>query len=87
MRSITISFQPLTIEVGPKREEIFNRVEKALAAAEEIMNSAEELKFKLRAIEIIGLLARVLAGFLEDVELEKIEADLEQLKREAAKKT
>ena len=87
MKTITILFEPLTIEVGPKREEIFGRVEKALAAAEEIMNSAAELKFKLRAMEIIGLLARVLAGFLEDVELEKIEGDLAQLKREAARKT
>lgn len=87
MRSITILFEPLTIEVAAKREEIFKRVEKALAAAEEIMNSAEELKFKLRAMEIIGLLARVLAGFLEDVQLETIEADLAQLKREAARKT
>jgi hypothetical protein len=87
VKSITILFKPLTIEVGPKREEIFNRVEAALAAAEEIMNSAEELKFRLRAMELIGLLARVLAGFLEDVQLEEIEADLEHLKREAAKKT
>ena len=63
MKSITVLFEPLTIEVGPKREEIFGRVEKALAAAEEIMNSAVELKFKLRAMEIIGLLARVPAGF------------------------
>jgi hypothetical protein len=87
VKTVTISFEPLTIEVGAKREEIFLRVEKALAAAEEIMNSGAELKFKLRAMEIIGLLARVLAGFLEDVQLETIETDLEQLKREAARKT
>jgi hypothetical protein len=87
MKTITIMFEPLTIEVGAKREEIFLRVEAALAVAEDIMKTAAELKFKLRAMEIIGQLARVLAGFLEDVQLEAIEADLEELKREASKKT
>lgn len=84
MKTFAILFETLTIEVAAKREEIFGRVEAALAAAEEVMNSAEMLKFKLRDMEIIGQLARVLAGFLEDVQLEKIEADLEQLQREAA---
>jgi len=87
MRTFVISFEPLVIEVASKREEIFNRVEAALAAAEEVMKTTKNLKFKLRAMEIIGQLARVLAGFLEDVQLETIEADLEQLKREAARKT
>ena len=84
---IVISFEPFTIDVGPKREEIFNRVEAALAAAEQVMKTTEKLKFKLRAMEIIGQLARVLAGFLEDVQLDKIEADLEELEQEAARKT
>lgn len=87
MRSITILLEPLTIPVTAKREEIFRRVEAALAAAEEVMRTTDNLKFKLRAMEIIGQLARVLAGFLEDVQLDKIETDLEQLKREAARKT
>ena len=87
MRTVVISFEPLVIEVAEKREEIFNRVEKALTAAEEVMNTTKKLKFKLRAMEVIGQLARVLAGFLEDVQLDKIEADLEELTREAAKKT
>ena len=63
MKSIIISFESLIIQVSPKREENFHRVEAALAAAEQVMKTAEELKFKLRAMEIIGQLARVLAGF------------------------
>ena len=87
MRTVVISFEPLVIEVAEKREEIFNRVEAALSAAEEVMTTTKKLKFKLRAMEIIGQLARVLAGFLEDVQLDTIEADLEELTREAARKT
>ena len=87
MKTVTISFEPLVIEVAAKREEIFNRVEKALTAAEKVMKTTRKLKFKLRAMEIIGQLARVLAGFLEDVQLDTIEADLKELTREAARKT
>jgi hypothetical protein len=88
MNTIEIKVKPFIIDVTPEREDIYTRAKKAFQEAETLMNDADlHVRYRLRAMEILGKLARVLAGFLEDVQLDAIEADLEELKREAARKT
>ena len=88
MNTIQIKVKPLIIDVTPEREDIYTRAKKAFQEAEALMNDASlHVRYRLRAMEIVGKLARVLAGFLEDVQLDTIEADLEELKGETAKKT
>ena len=88
MNAIQIKVKPFVIDVTPEREDIYTRAKKAFQEAEALMNDVGlHVRYRLRAMEIVGKLARVLAGFLQDVQLDKIEEDLEQLKGEAARKT
>jgi ATP-dependent RNA circularization protein (DNA/RNA ligase family) len=79
MRAIRLTFRSLRFEVTPEREHLYGRIKGLLEKAEEIANSHESVKIRLKAMEVAARLAQFLAGVLKDVHLDEIEAEAQKV--------
>lgn len=80
---LLLSFKPLKIDISSERFELYDRIKKMLERAEYIANNHENVRTRLRAMEITVKIASFLAGVLEDAQLDEIEAELQQLEETA----
>jgi len=79
MRAIRLTFRSLRFEVAPEREHLYGRIKGLLEKAEEIANSHESVKVRLKAMEVAAGLAQFLAGVLKDAHLDEIEAEAQKV--------
>lgn len=80
---LSLSFRPLKIDISSERFELYDRIKKMLERAECIANNHENVRTRLRAMEITVKIASFLAGVLENAQLDEIEAELQQLEETA----
>ena len=83
MRAIRLEFKPLMFEVPDERERLYKKIKALLERAEEIANTHQNIKYRLKAMEVAARLAQFLAGVLKDVQLDQIEDELRKLEGEA----
>lgn len=81
MRVIRISSRPFSLVFPVERETLYNRIKKLLKRAEVLANIHENVKVKLKAMEVAVRLAMFLEGVLEHLQLEEIQSELEELEK------
>jgi hypothetical protein len=69
------------IEVPEERMELYDRLKNMLGRAEALVNTHENVRIRIKAMEVAVKIASVMAGVLKDVQLDAIEKELEQLER------
>jgi hypothetical protein len=82
MKVIKLSFKPLIFEVPSEREHLYKRIKALLERAEQIANTHENVKYRLKAMEVATRIAQFLAGVLKDVQLDKLEQEISKLESE-----
>jgi hypothetical protein len=61
--------------------ELYDRLKNMLGRAEALVNTHENVRIRIKAMEVAVKIASVMAGVLKDVQLDAIEKELEQLER------
>jgi hypothetical protein len=73
----------LPIDVPKEREEIYNRLKRALEMAEAIANNRKlKGKTRLEALRLIGYIGQVMLGAVKDAQIEDVEKRIEELEKE-----
>lgn len=80
---VEVRFRPLILNVPEEREDVYNRVKTMLSKAEALAEH-ENVKIRLRAIEVVARLGMGLTGILKDVQLDEIEEALNEVEADAA---
>ncbi|MEM0050713.1 MAG: hypothetical protein QW424_05310 [Candidatus Bathyarchaeia archaeon] len=78
---VTIPLRPLIIHVPEERREIYERIKRLLDRCEWIINSTDDEKIQLRAMECAVKIAGLLKDVLKDVQLDELEKTLDELER------
>jgi hypothetical protein len=78
-RVIKVNIRAFMIRVVPEREQLYSRMKRLLQRAETLANTHENVKVRLKAMEVVIRIAQFLEGVLKDVQLDEIQAELEQL--------
>jgi hypothetical protein len=79
MRVIKVNIRAFMIRVVPEREGLYSRMKRLLQRAETLANTHENVKIRLKAMEVVVRIAQFMEGVLKDVQLDEIQAELEQL--------
>ena len=79
MRVIKVNIRAFMIRVVPEREQLYSRMKRLLQRAETLANTHENVKIRLKAMEVVVRIAQFMEGVLKDVQLDEIQAELEQL--------
>ncbi|MEM2130000.1 MAG: hypothetical protein QXZ70_05315 [Candidatus Bathyarchaeia archaeon] len=77
MRVIKIWLNPLQVKV--EREALYVKLKGLLERAEFLANNHQNVKVRLKAMEITVRIAQFLVGTLRDLQLDEIQAELESL--------
>lgn len=80
-RRMKLTLNPLYIKIPEERMEVYAKLKGLLARAESIANNHENIRIRLRAMEVAVKIAQFLAGVLKDAQLEQLEAEVEELER------
>jgi REP element-mobilizing transposase RayT len=78
-RVIKVNIRAFMIRVVPEREQLYSRMKRLLQRAETLANTHENVKIRLKAMEVVVRIAQFMEGVLKDVQLDQIQAELEQL--------
>ena len=78
-RVIKVNIRAFMIRVVPERMQLYSRMKRLLQRAETLANTHENVKVRLKAMEVVVRIAQFLEGVLKDVQLDEIQAELEQL--------
>lgn len=74
------------LKVNVEREELFSRLKKILEIVERILNDPETSpSMKLRAAEVIAVIAGKANTIIRDYEVEMLEREIEELEAKAPK--
>ncbi len=79
---VKVKFSPLILNVPEEREEIYSHVRMMLTRAE-VLAEHDNVKVRLRAIEVVAKLGQVLTGILKDVQLDEIDKMLQEVEADA----
>ena len=80
MEEVKLNFQPLTLVIPKEREDVYEKMKKAVESANKMLNDAKvDVEFKLEIMRVLAILARVLLGAAKDIRMEELIAELEGL--------
>lgn len=83
LESFILKIKPFTITVPSERAAIYNKLKHEVTELQSIIgNPNVDHRLKLKAVGQLARLCSVMAGVLKDYQLDSIEEDLEQLKRQ-----
>ena len=81
MRVIKVNIRAFMIRVVPEREQLYSRMKRLLQRAETLANTHENVKVRLKAMEVAVRIGQFLEGVLKDLQLDEIQAELEELEK------
>ena len=83
MESLVIKIKPFMVTVAPERSKLYSKLAWLISEVERILNQESlPVQIRLQAMSLLGKIIKISAGILEDMDLDEIQRDLEQLKKE-----